>query len=113
MTKKIRKTKKEKREPKSVAADIGKGDKLASGAIRATFSMPQVNQRTWNKIFNKKHEPIKKAVYLFKCPIHGPFVSNKEFFLSGGYPKLDELTTCKCFNENCDERAVYAGYRSV
>jgi len=111
----MKKTKKAKRTKKiaPVAIDIGKGDKLASGAIRATFRMPSVDQKTWNKIFNKKPEPVKKAVYLFECPVHGRFASDREFFLSGGYPQLDELTTHKCFDENCDERAVYAGYNSL
>lgn len=45
-------TKKKNKKIASVAANIGKGDKLASGAIRAAFNMPVgVSQKKWDNAF--------------------------------------------------------------
>jgi hypothetical protein len=49
----MKKTKKAKKEKKiaPVAANIGQGDKLARGAIKATFNMPLVTRKKWDDVF--------------------------------------------------------------
>jgi len=92
----------------------GSGDKLARGAVRASYlvSETSITDKDWKRMFPKKAEE-KKAVYLFKCPVHGTFESQREFFISGGYPQLDEYTVGKCLVENCGEKSEYAGFQPV
>jgi len=93
---------------------IGAGDRLARGARKAQFpASEKTNQEKWDEAFPKEKTPEKKGVYLLKCPVHGTFVSDKEFFMSGGYPQLDEYTMGKCLEEDCYERATYAGFQPL
>ena len=93
----------------------GSGDKLARGCVRASYltTEKKISQKKWDSMFPKKKAEETKGVYIFKCPVHGTYESTREFFVSGGYPQLDELTTGKCLDENCDERGVYAGFQPL
>lgn len=90
------------------------GDVLARGGVRMDLAPgSNATQEQWDKAFGES-EPVEKANYVFKCSVHGTLpvvVSSKtEFFLSGGYPQLDESKTSKCTEENCDEITTYNGY---
>ena len=89
------------------------GDVLARGGVRMDSAPGAgVSKEKWDQIFGEEDGVVKKAVYVFKCPIHGIFAhSKKEFFLSGGYPQLDESITSECLIEDCDEVAVYSGFQ--
>lgn len=94
------------------------GDALARGAARYTFQPAgqKLSRDEWEKIFADGAVPEVKGVYLFKCPIHGQFESTREFYLSGGFPELDEkYAKGKCpveaSGETCDEVSEYDGYR--
>lgn len=87
------------------------GDVLARGGVRATWAPgSNVTRKQWDRIF-KEEAPVKKAVYLFRCPVHGIFSTKIEFFLSGGYPQLNEYKTSECLIKGCDEIAVYSGFQ--
>jgi len=91
------------------------GDSLARGATHYTFKpMGQhLTDEEWDAMMKKEDLPIRKGVYLFACPVHGPFRSTREAFISGGYPLVDEYTKGKCPVEDCDEASVYAGFEEI
>lgn len=96
------------------------GDVLARGGVRATFRPMGENltREEWDRIFkNRKPEPEKKAYYLFECPVHGSFQSEREFFISGGFPQLNEYAKGKCpvkeGGQECGEESGYYGYVAI
>jgi len=93
--------------------DVGSGDKLARGAIKATYLVSEntLAQEKWNDMFRK--EPVERAVYKFTCPVHGEFVSERKCFLSGGYPLYDETLTTRCTIDDCGEKLTVSGYVEI
>lgn len=90
------------------------GDVLARGASSAIFRPmgEKLSQETWDGLTKEENTPVVKALYKFKCEEHGEFVSNREVYLSGGFPLLDEkYATGKC--PTCEEKSVYAGYVEI
>lgn len=91
---------------------LGSGDKLARGAVRATFgpSSAAVSDEKWREAFGTSE--VKKAVYIFACPVHGYFENKTEFYISGGYPQgPDKYKTGKC--PKCEETSVYSGFQVI
>jgi len=87
---------------------------LARGAVRANFgpSGTRMSQEQWDAQFG--NDPVQKAEYILKCPVHGEFASGKQFFLKGDYPLgPDEHKVGKCLAEDCYEIAVYAGFQPI
>ena len=91
------------------------GDVLARGGVRATFRPmgENVSREEWEKMFKGKPAPEKKARYLFECPFHGLFESEREFFISGGYPLMNEHAKGKCPQKECGEESKYGGYIAI
>jgi hypothetical protein len=97
-----------------MAHTLGSGDRLAQGAIKATYLVRDekpISDEKWEEMFPKKAVKPVEVFYMFKCPVHGIFLSTKKCFLKGGYPQLDESKTSKCRVEDCDEVSVYADYK--
>ena|SRR6267378_8260982 len=91
------------------------GDSLARGASRYTFrpAGEKLTREKWNKIWRGKAKPVKKGVYLFDCPVHGKYESDREFFISGGYPLMNEYATGVCPLADCGEKSTFAGFQPV
>ncbi len=91
------------------------GDVLARGGVRCTFKPmgQKMSKEAWEGMFEKDETPVVKAVYIFKCPVHGDFVSEREAFVSGGFPLLNEYATGKCPVTGCEEKSIYDGYKEV
>lgn len=95
------------------------GDRLARGAASHTFRPmgEKLTRDNWDKMFAGETEPILKTTYIFKCPVHGVFESDREVYLSGGYPLVDENVKGKCRtmdgNYICNEVSDYAGTMPV
>lgn len=93
------------------------GDRLARGAVSHTFKPmgERLSRENWDKMFEKEAEPEVKAVYIFECPVHGKYESDRECFISGGFPLMDENAKGKCRVMEgayaCNESTVYAGYK--
>ena len=95
--------------------DVGSGDKLARGAIRATYLVSEntLTEERWKEIFGPP-EPVRKAWYEVTCPVHGKVIdTDRECFLSGGYPLYDETLVVKCPAADCDEKAPVSGYVEI
>lgn len=91
------------------------GDRLARGAASHTFRPmgERVSQEGWDGMFAGGEERVIKATYILNCPIHGEHATNRECYVSGGYPQLDANLAVKCKIDGCVEVAVYAGYDEV
>jgi hypothetical protein len=95
------------------------GDRLAQGAVRHTFKPmgEKLTREKWDEMFSEEPQPEVKVVYLFCCPVHGIFQSQRECYLSGGYPLLNENAKGKCPKvENgftCQEDSKYAGIQPI
>ena len=90
------------------------GDRLARGAASHTFRPmgEKKTQKQWGKIFAKK-DAVVKVLYILTCPVHGTYTSDREAYLSGGYPLLDASLAMKCKVDRCGEVTDYAGYELV
>ena len=91
------------------------GDVLARGGVRATFKPmgQKLTDEQWAGMFDEEKVPVVKAVYIFKCPEHGLFTSEREAFVSGGFPLLNEYAFGKCPLVSCQEKSGYAGYKEI
>lgn len=91
------------------------GDRLARGAASFTFKPmgEKLTRENWDKIFDQDEEPVVKAVYLLECPVHGVYKTDRECFVSGGFPQLDETLTVRCKIDRCGEVTKYAGYETI
>ena len=91
------------------------GDVLARGGVRCTFKPmgQKMSKESWEKLFEKDETPVVKAVYVFKCPVHGEFVSDRETFVSGGFPLVNEYAKGVCPTTDCGEKSDYAGYKEI
>lgn len=91
------------------------GDFLARGGHRFTFK-PMGEKKTdeqWAAMFQEEKAPEIKVLYIFKCPVHGDYVSDREAYLSGGYPLVNEYAKGKCPKDDCGEKSEYAGYQKI
>lgn len=89
------------------------GDVLARGGAFATFKPmgANVTKEKWEEMSQWTPTPAVMAKYLFQCPVHGLFRSEREFVLSGdGFPKRNEYAEAKCPKDDCGEKSTYAGY---
>lgn len=100
------------------------GDVLARGAASATFrpAGEKLSREQWGEIFDGESQPVVKAVYKFTCPTHGVFTSERECYVSGGFPQLDEYVSGLCTVPNCEHGTKpysgpnpcpYAGYEVI
>jgi hypothetical protein len=95
------------------------GDRLARGAASHTFRPmgEKLSRDKWAEMFEGEAEPVVKAVYVFTCPVHGEYESDRECYISGGFPLLDENVKGKCCviqgNLACNEVSNYSGYRPI
>lgn len=97
-----------------MAHNVGSGDKLARGAVRAVYTVRDevtISQNKWNEMFPKEKAAEVKANYKFNCEEHGIFTSYREFYISGGYPQLNEYAKGKC--PTCEGVSEYAGYEVI
>ncbi len=91
------------------------GDVLARGGHRCTFKPmgQKLTDQQWAAMFQEEKTPEVKVIYIFKCPIHGDFVSDREAFESGGYPLVNEYAKGTCLIKDCGEKSDYAGYKKI
>jgi len=88
-------------------SDVGSGDRLARGAVRATFRSDgrKMTDAQWNKKF--EGSTGQQFQYLYECPTHGHFAADRASDIFFGAPY--EGKTSKCLVDGCDETAVYGG----
>lgn len=89
------------------------GDRLARGAVSHTFKPmgERLTRENWDKMFEDAEPPVVKAVYILNCPVHGEYESERECFVSGGFPLLDENLAAKCQIDRCGEITKYVGHK--
>ncbi len=91
------------------------GDALARGCVSATFKPAgsKLSEEQWNKIWDEEAAAVRKAVYIFNCPAHGTYHSDREFFISGGYPLMNEYAVGVCPRSDCGEKTTFSGFRPI